>query len=69
MQEVSCLEDGSFVSLIVLDMDGYAKQQGFKAVKKTLTLPAWLDTAAERAGLNFSQVLQEGLKQKLGVNN
>lgn len=38
-----------------------------KAVKKTLTIPAWLNTMAERAGLNFSQVLQNGLKNELHV--
>lgn len=36
-------------------------------MKKTLSVPVWLNMQAERAGLNFSQVLQEGLKQRLGV--
>ena len=37
------------------------------SVKKTLTLPAWLNKLAVEAKINFSQVLQEGLKARLGV--
>ena len=36
-----------------------------KAVKKTLTIPAWLNTLAERNGLNFSAILQRALKEEL----
>ncbi|AIQ63329.1 pilus assembly protein HicB [Paenibacillus stellifer] len=39
-----------------------------KAVKKTLTVPKWLNDEAERQHLNFSQVLQEGLKRNLGID-
>ena len=60
-------EAGQFVSLVALDMDAYAAKYGSNAVKKTLTIPAWLNTMAERAGLNFSQVLQNGLKNELHV--
>lgn len=38
-----------------------------KAIKKTLTVPKWLNDEAERQHLNFSQVLQEGLKHSLGI--
>lgn len=38
-----------------------------RAVKKTLTIPQWLNTASEQAGVNFSQVLQQALKERLGV--
>ncbi|MCL2017088.1 MAG: type II toxin-antitoxin system HicB family antitoxin [Defluviitaleaceae bacterium] len=44
-----------------------AKMQN-KYVKKTLTLPNWLNIEAERANVNFSQVLQDGLKQHLNVH-
>ena len=36
-----------------------------KAVKKTLTIPAWLNTAALEQNINFSQVLQDALKAQL----
>lgn len=50
-----------FVSLIALDMDAYAEKYGTKAVRKNLTIPAWLNTFAEKNHVNFSQVLQEAL--------
>lgn len=40
-----------------------------KAVKKTLTLPKWLNDLAEKEKVNFSSVLQEALKFKLGITN
>ncbi|NLX90875.1 MAG: HicB family protein [Firmicutes bacterium] len=59
-------EDG-FVSLISVDLDEYARKHSNKAVKKTLTIPAWLNTLAEKNNINFSQILQEGLKKHLGI--
>jgi predicted RNase H-like HicB family nuclease len=58
-------EDGGIVSLIALDMDAYAEKYGKTAVRKNLTIPAYLNTAAEAAGVNFSKVLQDALKQRL----
>lgn len=50
-----------FVSLIALDMDAYAAKYGNNAVKKTLTIPAWLNTFVEQNGISCSKVLQEAL--------
>lgn len=50
-----------FVSLIVLDMDAYAEKYGEKAVRKNLTIPAWLNTFAEKRQVNFSKVLSDAL--------
>ena len=50
-----------FVNLLVLDMDAYAEKYGEKAVRKNLTIPAWLNTYAESRQINFSQVLQDAL--------
>ena len=41
-------EPGGFVSMLVLDMDSYAEKYGEKAVRKNLTIPAWLNTFAEK---------------------
>ena len=41
--------------------------QGEKSVKKTLTIPSWLNARAEKAAINFSQTLQEALCKKLNV--
>lgn len=52
---------GEFVNLLVLDMDAYAEKYGDKAVRKNLTIPAWLNTFAEKRHVNFSQVLTDAL--------
>lgn len=60
--------ENGFVSIISVDLDEYSRKHGNKAIKKTLTIPAWLNTIAEKEQVNFSQVLQEGLKTRLGIN-
>lgn len=59
-QEVSC-PSGSFVTLLVLDMDAYAEKYGSKTVRKNITIPAWLNTYGEKNNINFSKVLQDAL--------
>lgn len=54
-------EPGGFVSLLMLDMDAYAEKYGQKAVRKNLTIPAWLNTFAETNHINFSRTLQDAL--------
>ena len=54
-------DPGGFESILVLDMDSYAEKYGKKAVRKNLTIPAWLNTFAENNNINFSQVLQDSL--------
>ena len=60
--------ENGFVSLIDVDLDEYSQKHGNKAIKKTLTIPAWLNTIAEVNDINFSQVLQNALKDQLGIN-
>jgi predicted RNase H-like HicB family nuclease len=60
------LEDG-FVSLVDLDMIEYRRKTETKAVKRTVSLPMWLDAMAQDAGVNFSQTIQDALKEQLGV--
>ena len=57
-------EPDGIVSLISLDMDAYAEKYGSKAVRKNVTIPAWLDTFGERNNINYSQVLREGLESR-----
>lgn len=54
-------EPEAFVSMLVLDMDAYAEKFGKKAVRKNLTIPAWLNTFAEENHINFSKVLRDSL--------
>ncbi len=55
----------AFVNLVSVDVASYAKEHFEKSVKKTLTIPAWLNNAALEKGINFSQVLQDALKAQL----
>lgn len=57
--------DGGIITVICFDMMEYLKRHSSKAVKKTLSIPEWLNEAACSMGLNFSQVLQEALLQKV----
>lgn len=62
-------ENNEFVSLIACDTLEYRKYYDNKAVKKTLTIPAWLNTLSEREGVNFSAVLQSALKSTLNITD
>ncbi len=57
-----------FVSYVLADTDEWRREFDSKAVKKTLSIPSWLNFRAERADINFSQTLKEALCQKLGVS-
>lgn len=59
------LKKGEFVNYIRCDTIDYRKKLNKKSIKKTLTIPEWLNEEAMAAGVNFSQVLQEALKEKL----
>ena len=59
------LGKNEFVNYIVADTLEYQKKYNAKSVKKTLTIPEWLNELAVQANINFSQVLQEALTNKL----
>ena len=65
-EDLEDVQDG-FINMLLLDLDDYRRKRGDKAVKKTLTIPEWLNTRATEAGINFSQVLQEALKERLNI--
>ena len=67
--ELEVSMDGAFVNIITVDVEEYAKTHFEKAVKKTLTIPAWLNTAALEQNINFSQVLQDALKAQLHIRS
>lgn len=64
-EELEVSPNGAFVNIITVDVAEYAKVHFEKSVKKTLTIPAWLNKAALEQNINFSQVLQEALKARL----
>ena len=57
----------SFISLIEVWMPVVRNEMENRAIKKTLTIPKWLNDIAEKNKVNFSQVLQTALKEYLGV--
>ena len=59
-------EDGTLV-IVEFHMAEYRRRNSSRAVKKTLSIPEWLNEAAVREGVNFSQILQEALISKLGI--
>lgn len=59
------LSANEFVNWIACDTLKYRKMYNNKAVKKTLTIPEWLNESATNMGLNFSQVLQDALMEKV----
>lgn len=66
LDHVKC-EKGEFATLIRCDTLAYRKFFDKKAVKKTLTIPSWLNKLAERNDVNFSALLQRALMQELNL--
>lgn len=58
---------GGFVSLVDVDILQFKIKHSNKAVKKTLTIPEWLNKIAEAKQINFSAALQKALRQELGI--
>lgn len=69
IEEVEKDEDAAFINLICVDLDEYARLYDDKAVKKTLSIPAWLNTACEEYGINYSKVLKDALIAKLQTHS
>lgn len=61
--------ENELVTLVDIDFAAYRRANDMRTVRKNVTLPSWLNDLAEKNGVNFSQVLQEGLKERLQVNN
>lgn len=61
------LSENEFINFIACDTLEYRKMHNNKAIKKTLTIPEWLNEAAMAMDLNFSQVLQDALLSKIQI--
>ena len=59
------IEANQAIILVDVFMPPFREKQKTRFVKKTLSIPSWLNAEAEHCGINFSAVLQEALKQKL----
>lgn len=64
--ELNSIDAGENTKLLVdVDFEKYRREYSTKSVRKNCTIPEWLNDAASEAGLNFSKVLQDGLKREL----
>lgn len=59
--EIVAANNNCMVNMMLLDIDAYEEKYGEKAVRKNLTIPAWLNTFAEKNNINFSKILQDAL--------
>jgi len=61
-------ENGELVSWVDIDFDEYRRKHDNRAVRRNITLPAWLDEAATNANINVSGFIQSALKEHLHVD-
>ena len=61
-------KDNAFINMVCVNLDEYARTYNDKAVKKTLSIPAWLNNACDKLDINYSKVLKEALITKLQSN-
>lgn len=60
--------ENGVVTLVDIDFDVYRRKNELRAVKKNCTIPSWLNYEAEKANINFSQVLQNALMEQLKIS-
>lgn len=58
---------GAFISMIDIDFEEYRRAHDMRTVRRNVSLPSWLNVAADKAGLNVSAVLQDALKKELNI--
>lgn len=63
--ECNEVPEGSLILPVSFNPTEYYKKNYFNTIKKTLTIPQWLNDTAIDAGINFSKLLVEAIKQKL----
>lgn len=61
--------DNEILTLVDVDFKAYRKAHDMRTVRKNVSIQSWLNDLAERENINFSQVLQDGLKERLGVKS
>ncbi len=58
---------GEILLAVNVDFEAYRRMLDNRSVKKNCTLPSWLNDQAEKANINFSALLQQAIKEKLGI--
>lgn len=57
------------ITLVDVDFAEYRRKNDLRTVKKNCTIPSWLNFEAEKAGVNFSAILQAALKSELNLTD
>ena len=60
--------EADIITLVDVDFAEYRRKNDMRAVKKNCTIPSWLNFEAERAGVNFSAILQTALLKELHIS-
>ena len=60
-------DEDRFVSMVSVDVEEYARTHFEKAVRKSLTIPKWLNDLAVSRKINFSKVLQQALRREMNL--
>ena len=68
LKDVKADKPESIVTLVDVDFDDYRRKNDLRTVKKNCTIPSWLNYEAEKAGVNFSALLQTAIKNELHIN-
>ena len=61
-------EESDIVTLVDVDFVEYRKKVDNRSVKKNCTIPYWMSEAADKAGVNYSRLLQEAIVNFLGLS-
>jgi predicted RNase H-like HicB family nuclease len=67
LTDVQKEKESDIITLIDVDFAEYRRKNDMRVTKKNCTIPSWLNFEAEKAGINFSAVLQTALKQELHI--
>ena len=60
--------EGDIITLVDVDFTEYRRKNDMRTVRRNVTLPSWLDSAAREAGINVSAVLTKALKKELQLS-
>lgn len=69
LDTVSRNNEKDVITLVDVDFTEYRRKNDMKTVRRNVSLPAWLDLEAEKAGINVSALLQKALKKELKLDN
>ena len=67
LSKITKTKETDIITLVDVDFSEYRRKNDIRSVKKNCTIPSWLNYEAEKAGINFSALLQTALKQELQV--